>query len=415
MSTPGIFGPVPRQAAGRSDLVGPERGASSSLGVDLGTLVDKDTPLTWYEAVAIVQELCGVLLATRRSGPAPDLEPGDVAITAEGSVEVRGGIAPGLPTVTQVAHILLTLLGEAKTLPVQLRLLALQDLPPAPTDTTLREWSARLAAFERPGRQSIIRAVYERFMETPARDSGTLPTEPARARHARVARSPWWRSRKVRTAAASVALLVAAGIAAAWLWPVVVPLLSRLDGRGQRDAGAARAEESMSAEAVERIFARARRIWLGTGAGPAAPPPNATLDATPIHMGGPTGLPTGLPTGPAPNPAAALRLPEAAAGARTAAAEATVFSAADLEVVPPSLLRPHLPTSPRGGVRTADLPQVELLVSPTGEVESVKLVTQRAGVASAMMLSAIKTWRFEPANRYGQPVRYRVLVRLTNQ
>jgi hypothetical protein len=42
-------------------------------------------------------------------------------------------------------------------------------------------------------------------------------------------------------------------------------------------------------------------------------------------------------------------------------------------------------------------------------------LTQRAGVGSAMMLSAIKTWRFKPANRYGQPVRYRVLVRLTNQ
>jgi hypothetical protein len=379
--------------------------------VDLGTLVDKGTPLTWYEAVAIVQELCGVLLGTRRAGPAPDLEPGDVAITAEGRVEVRGGTAPGLPAVAQVAHMLLILLGEAKTLPVQLRLLALQDLSPAPTNTTLSEWSGRLAAFERPERQRIIRGVYERCMETPARDAGTLPTELARARHAKVARSPWWRSRKVRTAAAAVALLVAAGIAAAWLWPVVVPLLSRLDGRGQRDASAAGAEESMTAEAVERIFARARRIWIGVGARPAAPPENARLDATPIHMGGPTGL----PTGPAPAPAAAFRLPEAPTGARPAAAEAMVFSAADPEVTPPSLLRPHLPASPRSGVRTEDIPQVELLVSPTGEVESVRLLTQRAGVGSAMMLSAIKTWRFKPANRYGQPVRYRVLVRLTNQ
>jgi len=36
-------------------------------------------------------------------------------------------------------------------------------------------------------------------------------------------------------------------------------------------------------------------------------------------------------------------------------------------------------------------------------------------VKSAMMLSAIKTWRFEPAKRGGQPVRYRLLMRLTNQ
>jgi len=270
-----------------------------------------------------------------------------------------------------------------------------------------------LAAFERPGRQRIIRELYERLMQAPARDSRALPTAPVRAQHARVARSPWWRSRKVQTAAASVALLVAAGIAAAWLWPVVAPLLSGLGSRGQGDVSAARAEESeaLSAAAVERIFATARRIWLGAGARPAAPTQNATLDAKPIHVGGAAGL----PAGPSPKPAAELPLPEASTGSRTAAAEATVFSAADAEVVPPSLLRPHLPTSPRGSVRAEDLPQVELLVSPTGEVESVRLVTQRAGVASAMMLSAIKTWRFEPANRRGQPVRYRVLVRLTNQ
>jgi outer membrane biosynthesis protein TonB len=58
---------------------------------------------------------------------------------------------------------------------------------------------------------------------------------------------------------------------------------------------------------------------------------------------------------------------------------------------------------------------VELLVSPTGEVESVKLLTQPARVMSAMMLSAIKTWRFAPASHDGRPVRYRLLLRLTNE
>jgi hypothetical protein len=54
-------------------------------------------------------------------------------------------------------------------------------------------------------------------------------------------------------------------------------------------------------------------------------------------------------------------------------------------------------------------------VSPAGEVESVKLLTQSAGVGPAMMLSAIKNWRFHPATRDGQPVRYRMIIRLTNQ
>jgi outer membrane biosynthesis protein TonB len=61
------------------------------------------------------------------------------------------------------------------------------------------------------------------------------------------------------------------------------------------------------------------------------------------------------------------------------------------------------------------LPEVELVVSPTGEVESVRLVTETAGVIPKMMLSAIKTWHFQPATRDGRPVRYRLRMHLTNQ
>ena len=66
-------------------------------------------------------------------------------------------------------------------------------------------------------------------------------------------------------------------------------------------------------------------------------------------------------------------------------------------------------------MRSDTLPQVELVVSSSGEVESVKLVTEQAGVGPSMMLSAIKAWRFRPATRDGEPVRYRLRMRLTNQ
>ena len=108
-------------------------------------------------------------------------------------------------------------------------------------------------------------------------------------------------------------------------------------------------------------------------------------------------------------------MPSAAAGASPGATGPTLFSRADVEVVPPRLVRPHLPDGPRPGVRAQDLPQVEVVVSETGEVESVKLVSARAGVGPAMMLSVIKAWRFAPATRAGRPVRYRLLVPLTNQ
>ena len=95
-------------------------------------------------------------------------------------------------------------------------------------------------------------------------------------------------------------------------------------------------------------------------------------------------------------------------------ADPSVFSAANAEVVPPALVRSRLPSSPPPGVRSEDLPEVEVVVSPQGQVESVKLVTPDAGVLPSMMLSAIKNWKFEPATRNGETVRYRLRMRLTN-
>jgi hypothetical protein len=95
--------------------------------------------------------------------------------------------------------------------------------------------------------------------------------------------------------------------------------------------------------------------------------------------------------------------------------DSKVDSAADAEVAPPALVRTRLPIEPSPGVRADELPEVEVVVSPAGEVESVKLLTPSAGVGAAMMLSAVKNWRFHPATRDGEPVRYRLLIRLTNR
>jgi TonB family protein len=92
-----------------------------------------------------------------------------------------------------------------------------------------------------------------------------------------------------------------------------------------------------------------------------------------------------------------------------------VYSPVDTEIVPPAFVRSRLPAEPPLGVRSEDLSEVEVVVSATGEVESVKLVTQPVRVLSVMMLSAVKNWRFQPATKDGQPVRYRMRMRLTNQ
>jgi TonB family protein len=89
------------------------------------------------------------------------------------------------------------------------------------------------------------------------------------------------------------------------------------------------------------------------------------------------------------------------------------FSAADLDVTPPVMIRPQLPSTPPPGVSIEGLPVVEILVSEGGEVDSVRLVSGGRGVHDTMMLSAIKTWRFQPAMKDGRPARYRLRMWLT--
>jgi len=383
-------------------------------GLVLSTLLDRQTPIEWFEAVAIVQELCARDQGGRGSGPPAVLDPGDVAITSSGGVDLRGGAA-GVPTAAQVAHLLLALIEGAQGLPVQLRLLALQEVSPTPGCATLRDLSSRLAPFERPNRRQTIRDIYQRGAAMPAVESERPTSQPARHHPARAAaRPPWWRGRRVQTAAASIALLVAAGVALAWLWQAVAPMFSSQGGRQELEAGAQ--AESLSASEVERIWATARRIWRRTPARPAEPAPGVAPAESPgvePVIVAPTS--DRHPAPASPSEMAVSLMPAAAAGTSPPAAGTTLFSRADAEVVPPRLVRPHLPDGPRPGVRAEDLPQVEVVVSETGEVESVKLVSARAGVGPAMMLSVIKAWRFAPATRAGRPVRYRLVVPLTNQ
>ena len=136
---------------------------------------------------------------------------------------------------------------------------------------------------------------------------------------------------------------------------------------------------------------------------------------------GPAGLP--VQTQPAETPEAAgtqsaapaAGIPDAPDAPRKepdVLAAAEVFSAEDPLVAPPHLVRPQLPTISRSGARVEDLPELEILVSATGGVENVRLISRGTEPNSAMMLSAVKAWFFQPATRDGQPVRYRLRMRL---
>jgi outer membrane biosynthesis protein TonB len=51
---------------------------------------------------------------------------------------------------------------------------------------------------------------------------------------------------------------------------------------------------------------------------------------------------------------------------------------------------------------------IELIVSETGFVERVRLLSTPKRMADMMLLSGAKNWEFEPALKDGQSVRYRL-------
>jgi TonB family protein len=83
----------------------------------------------------------------------------------------------------------------------------------------------------------------------------------------------------------------------------------------------------------------------------------------------------------------------------------TVYSSADADVVPP--------TPPvASGIRPWRLksgPSVEVTVASDGTVEKVRVLGSTR-MSDAMVLSHVKAWKFAPALRAGDPVRYRMLL-----
>ncbi len=87
----------------------------------------------------------------------------------------------------------------------------------------------------------------------------------------------------------------------------------------------------------------------------------------------------------------------------------TIYSGRDADVEPPVLLYPQIPTNLMlAGENRLNI--MELLISETGSVEQVRLVAGPSRLPDVMLLSGAKAWRFKPASRDGEAVRYRALV-----
>jgi hypothetical protein len=84
-----------------------------------------------------------------------------------------------------------------------------------------------------------------------------------------------------------------------------------------------------------------------------------------------------------------------------------IYSAADVDVTPPTFTQPQIPT-PLVDEASPEMNTIELIVSASGAVERVRLVSRPRRMPDMMLLSGAKNWEFEPAVKDGQSVRYRL-------
>ncbi|MCX6544241.1 MAG: DUF192 domain-containing protein [Acidobacteria bacterium] len=412
--------------------------------VTLADIIGHRTPLGWFESVAIVQEMCAAVLARLPADDPCVPELADIALTDVGGVALLARGPEGHSLVRRACLVLLSLTPEVR-LPTELRLFALGGLSPTPRFKSLQELHTELEFYERPDRPVIVRGVYKRYRHLSGPAAPLEEVKPPDVLEPPLSRPPgyrpWWKRKSVWNGIFVLVLtLVAATVIWEWRRPEGRWLREDVDrvtqvasgvahraadaARGYRDVawrklGLASAEPTSAPSVVEADAPAAAEPAEPRRVIPPSPRPQEPQAPPAVPPLGPPqpGEPPAAAALVPPQPGAATPAPVSSqsptAGA-VAAAPTTVYSAADPLVVPPELLRPVLPKGPPPGVRSEDLPEVEVLVSATGQVETVKLLSSgAAGPRAAMMLSVVKTWAFKPATRAGQPVRYRYRMRLT--
>lgn len=175
---------------------------------------------------------------------------------------------------------------------------------------------------------------------------------------------------------------------ASWDLSTVISLLQRTKGReAVTDGDDMQAQgEARPAQAggrkTERLSTRDRPGWQSRAKEPVSATEIALPTAAPVSM---------VPT---------LHL---------------VFDRSDVDVTPLVMQRVRLRSAFRAGLLSqatseAKTGLVEVVVSVSGKVESAKFVTRPFDVHEAMLLSAVKAWRFRPAMRNGYATRYRLRI-----
>jgi hypothetical protein len=432
-----------------TDLENPAVGGEP---VQLSSLTARGLRFEWHEAVAVVQEIRSLMRGSEvwESDVVPD--PEHIWVRSNGEMTVapgtkRIGGSAGQPAST-LARLLLSLVDEAQ-MPAQLRLLAHSANSPTPPYANVDEFSRALAYFERPGRSAAIQDLYRRWRALPLQTETPSTPGSTRTQQAESAEQPRPRSRRrAFVAVAAAVVLVAAGVAVWWFSGR--PRLSQLSSAGEQASAIASrgvtAGKNLLASGISAV--RERVVGTEPQPQPASPAePSQTAGAPAARPAGgrvaaagqkPIGrvaqpgpdqtvmeplipsipgfrafdlrakMPPGNvgPVSDAPTAAARQLRVDEQLSVPTTDPSVLVYTAADQDVIPPAPIRPRLRTTLPPGTRVESLSVMDLLISESGDVMSVRLVPPARDVREAMMLSAAKTWRFSPATRNGRAVRF---------
>lgn len=117
-----------------------------------------------------------------------------------------------------------------------------------------------------------------------------------------------------------------------------------------------------------------------------------------------------IETGPPPDLAERVRRLLSEATAIRSSAEQMVYNRGDVDVVPPRPLSRQFPAAPPDGVPPHRIGVLDMVIGKRGDVEIIKLHTPLNRYHERMIVSAAKAWRYRPALRDGQPVRFRLSI-----
>ena len=408
--------------------------------ISVADLLAPSAGVEWFEAVALVREVCAILLG-ESAQPVGTPEPSQILVAANGKMSITG-VAHGDAPVRRLGQLLLALLRSSEP-PVTLRLVLSEAMSAPPVYGTVAELDAALAYFERPDRAAVLRGLFAKGWAVQGSAGAAEPQElddlaPLPAARSEVIRADRRQSQKRVAMLATVAgVLALASIVgyqqrARWISVVSPDVITTA---GHRASAAVDKAVFSSVSAVTEMTGMGKLMPPGTAvpADVPVPPPPPAPSARRHRAAGDTTV-GGLPIrifDLQPPPIA--QRSDALMVARTEAADALarvsdvtpaahpadlhLYGPDDHEVQAPLAIRPHLPNSLPAGISAAQLARIELVISADGTVQAVKLVPgeRPVTVTETMLLSAAKAWRFAPAMRDGRAVRYRKTVLLSER